>query len=280
MSDHPTTPADVAIAISTLNSHARSVIGWPSDVRGVIYDYKAFAAMLNAHAGRIEARPIGLMAKCRYCDGSGRFISWDYGQTDEACRKCSRTGKVYLRFLETTVEGERWHHPWHQKGHEIYWLAQGRPKIEYDEGSRSLILRRENGARAEIPFGSPGDWKPNIPGERLEVERLAELLNQVEDWLLGIGYIDSDIRWRLATAQRAVTSYSLDLGRIGSTCHVCGSTQVCSAFGHLVRPFHWSRPVCEEHSRLTPDKWDKTRPELDGAIARWAERRATTKVPA
>src|SRR6185369_15682491 len=91
-------PVDVAIALSRLNEHARA----HGCGREAVYAYKALAALQAAVAGQANARPVATMAKCHYCNGTGRFICMYEGPTSERCRKCSATGYVHLRFVETT----------------------------------------------------------------------------------------------------------------------------------------------------------------------------------
>jgi len=67
------------------------------------------AAVLS---GASKATPVGTLASCHFCLGTGKFFSEYEGQTNERCRKCGASGKVYLRFVETEIHGHRWHHPW------------------------------------------------------------------------------------------------------------------------------------------------------------------------
>ena len=275
MGEPLTTPPDVVAALSLLNSHARAF----GCGRDAIYSYKLLVAMLYASAGQANARPVGVMSKCRYCNGTGKFFSWDYGQTDEACRKCSRTGYVFLRFVETRIEGHSWHHPWISYGQEIFSTSLGgRPRIEYDAGSRSLLIIKPGHAAEEMSFGSVGDWTPNTPGEKMAGERAAELLNPVEDWVLSIRGVDPQIRWRLESALRTMSGYNLELGRIGTGCHYCESQLVTIGQRHILKPFSWAVCCCADHERMPIDQWDKRVPPsaLTISIVKWAERRAAT----
>jgi hypothetical protein len=266
-------PPQVVGALSTLNAHARA----HGCGRDAVYLYKILIAKMYAYAGQANARPIGMMSKCLYCDGTGKFISQYDGPTDEACRKCSRTGYVFLRFIETTIEGHGWHHPWYSGGDAVFRIALdlGRAEILFMPATRSLQVTKPGELPIEMHFSSPSDWRPNLPGEKFEGERAAELFNTVEEWVLGLRYVEPNLRWDLERAQLAAQSYQLDLGRIGEACHYCGSPERRTGQVHSVRPFHWSVNCCEQHQRMPVDAWDKKVPPqaITPAVAKWAQRR-------
>jgi hypothetical protein len=266
-------PQDVAIALSRLNEHARA----HGCGREAIYAYKALAALLAASAGQAEVRPVATMAKCHYCDGSGRFISIYDGPTQERCRKCSATGYVHLRFVATTIAGQAWHHPWDRAGAEIFRAAHGGATIRYLHVTREIEIEREACDPTRIGFGSLGDWEPNRPGARLKGEDAAALFNLVEDWVLALRDVVSALRWPLETAQRAVRGYRLELGRIGSACHYCGCAEVTSGQGrgYDTKALLWSLPCCAAHATMPTDQWDKAIPSaaLTPEVARWLARR-------
>lgn len=267
-----TTPPEIAAALSLLNSHARAY----GCGRDFIYEAKSFAALLNAVAGKIEARPVAMMAKCHYCSGTGKFISHYDGPTNDPCYRCSHTGYVHLRFVETVIEGQHWHHPWERQGSEIYRASLGWPAVEYLHVTRELSIKREGYEPERVRFASLGEWKPNSPGEKLYGELAATLLNLVEDWLFSIRDVPSVLRWRLESAQQRSREYNLDLGRrLGDGCHYCGRSDVAIGQAHVVKPFEWSVGCCSYHSDLPVDQWDKAVPKaaLTPQVLRWRERR-------
>ncbi|MEY9261957.1 hypothetical protein AB7M45_007894 [Bradyrhizobium elkanii] len=265
-------PTDVVAALSVLNGHARAF----GCGRDAIYQYKGLVARIYAAAGQANARPVGVMAKCNYCLGTGKFFCQYNGQTDDPCRKCARSGYVFLRFTETTIEGHSWHHPWISEGSEIYRRSVGASAIEYDPATRSIWVTKSDQQPANIGFGFVGDWQPNSKGEGTVGERAAELLNTVEDWLFATRPDGFDLRWDIERAQRAATGYSLRLGWIGDHCHYCGEPNIRIGQGHYVRPFEWTVRCCEVHSKMEVGTWDKRVPPaaLTPAVLKWAERRS------
>jgi hypothetical protein len=278
MNQPVTTPPAIAATLSELNAHARA-FGCGKES---IYAYKQLAALLDAAAGTANARPVGVTAKCHNCSGTGLFISWYEGQTNERCRTCRATGRVYLRFTETTIHGHVWHHPWLDAGRRIFGASLGWPSLYYDEGARELTIEREGIAPQTRPFESAGDWQPNTLGAKLPIERAAELLNQVEDWVRDLKGVDYRIRWPFEFAQQSINAYALEIGRIGASCHYCGAPETSTSFGHWTKHVRWSTPVCETHATLKVDAWDKRLP--DGALGpharAWLERRQAAGVTA
>lgn len=269
MSTHPTVPSDVIAAISVLNAHARAY----GFAREAIYQYKSLAALISAVAGTANARPVATMAKCHYCSGTGLFHDWYNGPTDDPCRKCARTGRVHLRFVETTIDGHAWHHPWERQGREILSFALGRANIFY--ANRMLRIEREGVPPEEMIFGDLGDWKPNTPGEKLPPERAAELLNLIEDWVNQVSRINGSLHWPLKCAQIEGGKYRLNLGRLGARCHVCGSDDVRLGRGHIQKWFEWSVPVCRVHE--ASDDLNFPESAMTPAIAKWRARREATR---
>lgn len=270
----PMIPHDVASALSRLNEHARAY----GCGRDAVYAYKALAALLAAIAGQANVRPVAMMARCLSCDGTGKFVDRYEGPTNDPCRKCSRRGYVHLRFVETTIQGQAWHHPWERSGLDIFCAANGGATIEYLHVTRELNILRDGCEPQRIGFGSLGDWRPNRPGEKLKGEDAAALLNLVEDWVLGLRDVDPALRWSQETAQRAVRGYSLELGRIGSTCHYCRCAEVTSgqgSMGYGKTPMIWSLPCCAAHAKMPHEQWDKVIPAaaLTPEVSRWAARR-------
>ncbi|MGY4224427.1 hypothetical protein ACVMIH_001788 [Bradyrhizobium sp. USDA 4503] len=267
-------PTEVVAALSVLNGHARA----HGCGRDAIYHYKGLVAMIYAAAGQADARPVGVSVKCHNCFGTGKFFCQYNGQTDEPCRTCTRTGYVFLRFTETTIDGHGWHHPWITEGEAIYRKASGATATQYDPATRSLWVTKADQPPENFPIGFVGDWKPNVAGEKFVGERAAELLNLVEGWVTSTSlHVEPDLKWRLERAQQAARGYSLALGWLGDCCHYCGETKTVVGQGHYKKPFQWTIRCCEEHagSKMPVATWDSRLPStaLTPAILKWAERR-------
>lgn len=271
MNDAAAVPADVAIALSRLNEHARSY----GCGRAAIYAYKGFAALLAATFRQALVRPVALMAKCMRCDGTGRFISEYEGPTKERCRTCAASGYVHLRFAETEIAGQRWHHPWERGGLEIFCAANPGATIEYLHVTRELLISRDGAESERIGFGSVGDWTPNRRAEKLGGADAAGLLNIVEDWLLRVRVTAPELRWPLERALQQMRIYDLDLGRIGESCHYCGAADVRLAHRRIDRPLSWAAPACAACEKLSLEQWARTVPEaaLTSSVIDWLMRR-------
>jgi len=272
-------PAPVLAALDRLNSHARAY-GCGKDA---IYAYKTLAALMLAEAGDLQTRPVAVMAKCNRCYGTGRWHNYGH-DTGERCRTCGATGYVHLRFVETRVDAFTWHHPfeWHHPydgdGRCIFIAARKLTDCGYRAADRSLVIVDRDGVESIIPFESPGDWTPNRSGSRLEGEAAAEQLNLVEDWIDTV-HPDPSLMWRAESARSKLRDYALDIGRIGGTCHYCGSTEIACGQGHLPGLLHWSVPTCREHSRMPVADWDSTLPDaaLTPQVERWLARRGWSR---
>lgn len=273
-----TIPSPVLSALDRLNNHAR-VHG---SGRKAIYAYKSLAALLLAQSGELQVRPVGLMAKCLRCDGTGRFHRGG-ADTGERCRSCGATGYVHLRFCETTAGAIHWHHPWITDGQRIFEEATRPAAIEYEPATRSLLLTGGDGTTRELPFESPGDWRPNRPGERLVGEDAAALLNAIEDWIESMIPDNQSQRWHVESARNEMCRYALDLGWFGDTCHYCGAERGNGGQGHYAgRLLHWAVYTCHEHAHMRLDQWDKTVPPaaaLTPEVMRWLDRRGGIPQP-
>lgn len=102
---------------------------------------------------------VQVTVKCRDCDGTGRYVD-DYGYKHDRCWKCSSTGWVRLKFIETLVDIRwkvvRWHTP-----------VEHYPINEHkDEEHYSYHDTR---------------WQPNQPGKDLAPWEVAKYLNVLHD---------------------------------------------------------------------------------------------------
>lgn len=273
-------------AIGRLNSHARVPY---STARNAIYSYKTLAALIAVVEGMTTPRFIKWAGKCNRCE-NGRFThwSWDDGYSVR-CRDCGGTGSSTLRFVETDLpDGQTWHHPWSggrfpQPGKELAEVAGVR------WSSITCEYAAEDGSPLE--WQDCGDWRPLLPGEKLPLRELVDLLNEVEDWVDDLSPPPS-LHWPSDRAKRNLyrhpkvspfdaseyrgpsDGYSLGLGRAPGGCFVCGeeSDLAGHCFGRMTSHFHWSLPVCNAHSK-SPFPTDPP-PEalITPAIRRWLDR--------
>jgi hypothetical protein len=262
----------VLAALDRLNAHARA---WGCG-KSAIYAYKELAARLLVASGDAKMRPVALMAKCRNCLGTGWFHDWYEGKTDSACRTCGRTGYVHLRFVEMTAGWHVWHHPWTSCGRDLFQAVHG--DIEYNCATRAIHIVGKN---EEVSFESPGDWAPNVAGERVEGDIAADLFNTVEGWVLSLP-AGGDTRFALGEAIRKMQSYSLRIGNISNSCHYCGDPNFSICQGHRTKHLEWSVPVCRQHEKIPVTEWDNKFPAaaVTPAITRWLSRRNNSEMAA
>jgi hypothetical protein len=269
-------------ALSHLNTHARAGGGWGTE-SGAIYAYKALAALQMVLAGKASLRFIRWTGTCDRCD-KGWFRHWDWAETSPQvkCRFCHGTGQAILRFTETTMDGGHvWHHPWNGSTWPGLDIARAALDLEWIEGD---VYQKPDGSRIE--WSDAGSWSPKLPAEKLPLEELVTLLNEVEDWVAGDNCWAPGcaFHWKLEAARRYLRagSYILNLSRAPSGCFVCGGDTDLAGFcyGRVNRLFHWSLPVCKRHgegpekvphpggpppqSLLTPEilKWMRRRGEV------------------
>lgn len=271
-------PEDVLAAISRLNGHARAY----GCGREAIYACKGFAAIIAAELGHLVARPIVATAKCLTCSGTGRFRHWE-DNSHERCRRCKATGEVQLQFVESAIGSHRWHHPYinHRGGPggmailHVAWRVQS---VDY-EGDR-CVLNLPDGIRQELIWHAPeGDWKPNLPKERLPLEEAVQLLNIVEAWVFEAPWrshaTGGNHWWIQESAIRAMANYHLDLGRVPGPCCICHEPREISIGLHLVPSgsrLEWSRPCCADCKKIiTVKDWPRAQPDelLTPAIQAW-----------
>ncbi len=143
-------------AVDLLNSWIRSDSHWGSfsSPRYAIYNWKHMLVKKALAEVPDCYRTVHVCLKCRDCGGTGKYID-SYGHNHLHCRKCSNSGVVRLDFLETEIEGFKWHTP-----RDKTW--QFRTPIDW-ESAQCLT-----------------DWKPNAKGRDLEPCQVAECLNVCE----------------------------------------------------------------------------------------------------
>lgn len=144
-------------AIAALNAHVR---GSRTTMQRQAYWLKREAIRKAMDRGLVFLRMVRHRAKCRTCEGTGKWTDWNsmWGRDPneepyrEGCRRCSGSGTVNLDFHECNVANRFWfHHPHDHTtpftGDQINWLR---------------------------PW--PTDWKPNQPAVTLPCEQGASML--------------------------------------------------------------------------------------------------------
>lgn len=278
-------------AMHRLNSHARSARG---AMQRAIYAYKELLAIDLGCRDLIGARLVGVVTKCLNCDGTGKFISWYDGPTGEPCRTCGRTGRVTLKFVETTTpDGAAWHHPY-DKATDILRAAWGHGEMDYEGPGVSGAYVFKGGMKDGRPaiFEFADGWRPQQPGMRLESDALARDLTLVERWIEDVARIPrretpvpQRFPWAIEKARAAVRSYDLDLDQPPGPCLICSGDVAADdiSFGFVQNYLHWRRKVCRPcyeaasaDGRYGAGKLDLPMPppeQLTPAIVTWLARR-------
>ena len=267
-----TEPQEVLAALDRLNGHARA---WGCG-KSAIYTYKKLVALRMALAGEVVARPIAITVDCNRCGGTGLYWEQD-PNWKTPCRSCGRRGKVRLEFVETTLAGYVWHHPYADAGIDILRAAWGIASFDYEGDAAVAVL--VDGQRRPIVYEAAGDWTPNRRGERLAADDAAHLLNTVEAWVAALPPIARGEPWWWLPegAMRAVRSYQLDLGRIEGPCYRCGRSDdlVDHGIGHVGRLLHFSLRICAACDKEQPRRWpgdgDVPAHALTPAIRAWLD---------
>ncbi|HEX7051768.1 MAG TPA: hypothetical protein VF188_16300, partial [Longimicrobiales bacterium] len=133
----------------------------------------------------------------------------------------------------------------------------------------------------------PGEWQPNLRGQRLEGDELAGLFNLVESWVLSTHPVPrgEPFWWVRDTAIREMLRYRLELGQLGQGCWICGALDVKPVrLGSLAWPFHWRAAICEACDGAHAEdggRWPGLPPHhlLTDNIRAWAARRPAHPEP-
>lgn len=259
---------EVLSALHRLNTHARAY----GSGKRAIYAYKTLVAGLLVHLGEASAQLVQWTGTCGHCSGTGRYVD-SYGEKFPHCRQCASSGRVTLKFVETTLpDGVVWHHPWtnDQGGIEIGDLA-GLSRWQ----SREPYGWRDAKGNESIFWNVASNWQPRQPAERLVPDDAATALNAVEAWLLASVLPPSNtLHWMRERALREMRGYVIDLGRVGLGCWYCESVEIVCGLSRPGPPFAWSAPVCREHSKHDPALWPNVLPEwaMTPPLVEWKRR--------
>jgi hypothetical protein len=216
----------VLAPLSRLNAWARLPYEQKLDMHeaaAAIYRYKRTVLAEAIRAGIAQLRIVAVERPCKTCDPQcpGQFKRFGYEDEywHEDCRRCNATGRVTLRFVESNIDGFKWHTP--------------RPKWD--------LSGLEDSAWENCELT---EWTPEQPGAPLERIELIGLLNQIESVIFQ-GRTIPHFSWPRYYHQ---PDYSLHLGEI-TRCWVCGADPARTEYkwGHeIYRPgFRWKQRICE-----------------------------------
>lgn len=207
---------DAIIPLFHLNQWARSGYSDMSRATSAVYWMKNVVIREALRERLCWAKYVQVERPCKTCGGTGMFKRWLYGIDEdeyipEDCRRCTATGKVILKFLETTICGVRWHTP---RPMTVEWLEA------------SVWDRCES-----------TNWEPEQPGRELSRVALFRLLNEAERAVFGTRTIIPI--WSHAMG------YLLHFGTV-TTCFVCGNEPLVVYFPEVYRPsMQWFQAICE-----------------------------------
>lgn len=188
------------------------------DACSSIYAYKTCVIKEAFRLGMTDLSLVRVPAKCVVCKGTGTYtwVDWydeDHVEFDD-CRKCHATGNVTLHFVETNIDGIRWHSP----------------LPHWDQSIKPLSVKDwENAPETDA-------WHPNQEGLELGRWEFIQALNAVERVIAGRSFLR-----RL---------YSLHLGDFHwRGCAFCGTLldtdgRLLYSREHYRPAFRWNRPVC------------------------------------
>lgn len=103
--------------LSHLNRWARTTYEHRRDMygaTGAVYAMKNLVIRAALDERICSLRMVQVERPCKVCEGTGVYECLGYdGELEyyDDCRRCNSTGKVILRFAETTIESVKWHTP-------------------------------------------------------------------------------------------------------------------------------------------------------------------------
>jgi len=214
---------EILTPLSKLNSWVRA--SWDAkfdmhDAEAAVYLMKNRTIQYALALGIAKLRIVAVERPCKVCQGTGQYkwVNWhnEYDCHYEDCRRCATSGRVILKFAESTIENVRWHTPRPRAG----FL----PALNWDACERT-------------------DWEPEQPGAQLLRGEIIKLLNEAERYFVG----DKLIPLAEGGLWRNPFGYSLHLEEV-RTCFVCdrpANTQW--NFGHPIYcpGIIWKQWICE-----------------------------------
>lgn len=188
------------------------------EAKSYVYRYKMIAIGEAFRLGMTDLRLVRVPAKCIVCKGTGtyKWVDWydeDHIEFDD-CRKCGASGNVTLHFIETNIDGVRWHSP----------LPQ------WDRNIKMLTVKDWENAPETAA------WTPNQEGLELSRWEFIQALSAVERVIAG---------GRLLHKR-----YTLHLGDFQwKGCAFCGAMldtdgRLLYSSEHYRPGFRWRQPVC------------------------------------
>lgn len=267
------------LAMDRLNSFARTQEG--AGPRRAIYWLKARYAIRDAiMAGLlVRMRAIQVTTVCRRCR-KGVYYDWD-GDNRGPCYTCNGSGKVMLKFIETTIETR-------QQGVSVPDLNSDTAAIYRTAApfTRNLIWHSPveysswlGWPTDDLQFEESQDWTTCQPGKPMSAIELATAMNIVETywpwWRKHSPYELS--RDEYDSSRYYLFNYALDLGRSPEGCVLCGGKHHQFHNFTVAPGLTRAVSVCEPCAKRE-DIWKVLSglplPELDPEIQKWRARHA------
>jgi len=225
--------------------------------QSAVYAMKERVIIEALKQGHCKLRIVEVERLCKVCKGTGMYERHDPWDDDsyyeyEDCRCCRATGKVTLRFAETTILTAKFHTP--------------RPKAAF-LGPIGLDWDK----------AEETDWSPEQPARILKRTELIGLLNQAERAIFGETLL---LHWHDGWHGRNVFEYSLNLGYYDN-CFVCGREHALTPFAtfgtDIYRPgLEWQQAICGD-CEYRAERWPRQWPA--NLNANWDRGRWITEYP-
>lgn len=244
---------------SFIRSEAHRRASVVSSLPKVVYHYKREALCELTRMQQATHRLVATSTKCRDCGGSRCYTDMN-GYTHDHCWKCSSTGRVTLRFIESTIRGTT---VWHTPITDAYTFI------------------RDTSEMKEYPVL---DWKVHMPGIDMTPSEVATALCDVEMVFTTRPRDIYDYHTRSLH-----DTYTIWIGETPrDSCLICGNTRGAPHCCHILRTgrLHWGGSVCKKCrevddgselrdalARLLPDSL------ITPAIRVWVERHPTQADP-
>lgn len=222
---------ETLLALDALNSWVRTPGGWESWGAGRVVYWLKREALRRAQRDRaVTHERIGLLATCRGCSGTGRYID-SSGREFDHHYECNSKGIVDLQFLKSTItlfDGRSL--VWHTPQREVWQLG-----VVLDD----LFEHREV------------DWLPYRVGRELPPDEAARLLNLVESRISHDSYrprydfeLDQDVD--------DFGTYQLYVGEAPKLCGICGECAVLDSALCSTGRALWRAYVCPSCRKANP----------------------------
>lgn len=214
--------------LDAMNSFVRSEVhrrhwSFRTNIAKVVYHYKREALRELTQMQLATHRVVSVRTKCRDCGGSGYYTD-SYGHTHDHCWQCRNSGRVTLRFVESTIyAGIVWHTPERDAYH--FRVST------YDQEATPV----EN-------------WTVHQVGKDLTPSEVAAHMNAIEEL---ITTQPPRVYQHCGPDYLPHHTYSLWIGEPSrELCLICGNREGAPHCGHGVRTgrLTWTAPACKSCS--------------------------------